>query len=49
MAKNENDHLETQIFGFPVSDDKLAWEEFHNANSWDKKIQIKFTDIRSKE
>ena len=47
--KSENDHLETQIFGFPVSDDKLAWEEFHNANSWDKKIQIRFTDIRSKE
>ena len=47
-AKSENDHLETQIFGFPVSDDKLAWEEFHNANSWDKKIQIRFTDIRSK-
>ena len=46
--KSENDHLETQIFGFPVSDDKLAWEEFHNANSWDKKIQIRFTDIRSK-
>ena len=46
--KSENDYLETQIFGFPVSDDKLAWEEFHNANSWDKKIQIKFTDIRSK-
>ena len=46
--KSENDHLETQIFGFPVSDDKLAWEEFHNANSWEKKIQIRFTDIRSK-
>ena len=41
-------HLETQIFGFPVNEDKLAWEEFHNANSWEKKIQVKFNDIRSK-
>jgi len=47
-SKSEGDLLETQIFGFPVSEDKLAWEEFHNANSWDKKIQIRFTDIRSK-
>ena len=46
--KNESDHLETQIFGFPANEDKTAWEEFHNANSWDKKIQIKFSDIRSK-
>ena len=46
--KNESDHLETQIFGFPANEDKFAWEEFHNANSWDKKIQIKFSDTRSK-
>ena len=46
--KNESDHLETQIFGFPANEDKFAWEEFHNASSWDKKIQIKFSDKRSK-
>ena len=44
----QDKHLETQIFGFPANEDKLAWEEFHNANSWEKKIQVKFNDIRSK-
>ena len=44
----KDNHLETQIFGFPANEDKLAWEEFHNANSWEKKIQVKFNDIRSK-
>ena len=47
-GEKEEEHLETQIFGFPSAKDKESWEQFHNANTWDKKIQVKFSEKRSK-
>ena len=37
-------YLEEDFFGFPSSQDRLAWDSFHKCDSWDEKIQIKFKD-----
>ena len=46
--KKEIKYLEEDFFGFPSSQDRLAWDSFHKCDSWDEKIQIKFKDQKSK-
>ena len=46
--KKNIQYLEEDFFGFPSSQDRLAWDSFHKSNNWDEKIQIKFKDQKSK-
>jgi len=46
--EKDEEYLEQQMFGFPSYKDKDAWVNFHKAETWDKKVQTKFKDKRSK-